>query len=710
MNDSQAHEADPWPPANWAELAPLVDTLLDTPVERRAAMLTTVSGGDPALRATLERLVEECERDMPLLDRPATEQFEELLVDETETPLPELLGGRYQIAREVGRGGMARVYLARDLKHARDVAVKVIRPDLAASLGRQRFLDEIAIAASLRHPNIVPLYDSGDADGVLYFVMPYEEGPSLRTRLSAGDVMPIAECVGTLRDVARALAYAHERGVIHRDIKPDNVMLSGGAAVVTDFGIATAVNAAQGQPSPDAPRPWSTGVGTPDYMAPEQAAGDPSTDHRADIYSLGCLAYELVAGVAPFHSEPRDQMVAAHASVVPASVITRRADVPGSLATLIAECLEKDPAARPQSARDVMRALDTAPAATESKRRRTTVAVVAAAIAIVAALAVWQWPQAASGDTTNNEAMRLYLIAQQKLSQRTQGVSESADLFRQAIALDSNFGKAYAGLSMALALYPNQHGQPVDSIHAQLVTAARRAIAIAPALAVPHVALGIDHGYQYQWDSAATEFQAALRRDRANIEALTQYGRHLRNRGNLREALRQLRIARDLDPKSAVVLSQLSYVFYLDGQLDSARHESRRALDNDPRNRTAVVFGALVFLAMGQPNEARKLIADAPATTPYATYVIAKSGDTATARQLLAKELVEAPTTALGNTRVAYSYLGLGDTASALSALERATVEREIWPVLESYLDPVHDSIRGSARFNALLRAVGLMP
>src|SRR6185369_1659347 len=143
------------------------------------------------------------------------------------------------------------VYLARDIKHARNVAVKVIRPDIAASLGRDRFLREIGIAARLRHPNIVPLYDSGDSDGVLYFVMPYEEGPSLRTRLSGGEALPIAECVSTLRDVARALAHAHEHGVVHRDVKPDNVMLSGGAAVVADFGIAKAIAAAAGGDRPE---------------------------------------------------------------------------------------------------------------------------------------------------------------------------------------------------------------------------------------------------------------------------------------------------------------------------------------------------------------------------------------------------------------------------------------------------------------------------
>jgi serine/threonine protein kinase len=155
--------------------------------------------------------------------------------------LPELLAERYRLGKELGRGGMATVYLARDLKHDRDVAIKVIRSDLSASLGHERFLREIEIAARLRHPNIVPLFDSGEVEGSLFFVMPYEEGQSLRERLRRAGALPIADALSVLRDVARALAHAHERGVVHRDIKPDNVMLSGDAAVVTDFGIAKAV-------------------------------------------------------------------------------------------------------------------------------------------------------------------------------------------------------------------------------------------------------------------------------------------------------------------------------------------------------------------------------------------------------------------------------------------------------------------------------------
>ena len=173
-------------PAHWHELRALVDDVLDAPLPQRAALIVQLCHGDVSWIASLAQMVEDCERELPLLDRPAPEQFAQLLDDEPQLTLPELLGDRYRIEREIGRGGMARVFLADDTKHHRKVAVKVIRPDLAASLGRERFLREIDIAARLQHPNIVPLYDSGDAEGVLYFVMPYEDGPSLRQRLETG--------------------------------------------------------------------------------------------------------------------------------------------------------------------------------------------------------------------------------------------------------------------------------------------------------------------------------------------------------------------------------------------------------------------------------------------------------------------------------------------------------------------------------------------
>ncbi len=379
-------------PDRWAELAPLVDQLLDAPPEQRQALLDQLTGGDRERRGALETLVAECERTMPLLDRPAIERFDEFLGDEPAPVLPEVLGGRYRIERELGRGGMARVYLAQDLKHAREVAVKVIRPELAASLGRDRFLREIGIAARLRHPNIMPLFDSGDVDGLLYFVMPFEPGQSLRARLARDGRLDIADAVSILRDVARALAHAHAHGVVHRDVKPDNVLLSGDAAVVTDFGIAKAVLVAQTESAADRITQVGVAIGTPEYMAPEQGLGDPNVDHRADIYSFGCLAYETLTGKPPFTGTSSYQIVAAQMATPAPPVSATRADLRPALVAMVASCLEKDPAHRPQQASELLAALgDTSsPAATRPRRsRRYLVVAGLLALVLAAALAAW---------------------------------------------------------------------------------------------------------------------------------------------------------------------------------------------------------------------------------------------------------------------------------------------------------------------------------
>ncbi len=354
-------------PPNWDELAPLVDAVLDAPPERRGAIIDELCTGDPRRRNELQEIVNECERESPLLNRPAAEGFAELLGDSSGPDVSGVFGDRYEIRREAGRGGMARVFLARDIKHGRDVAVKIIRNDVARSLGSERFLQEIAIAARLRHPNIVPMYDSGEDDGTLYFVMPYEEGPSLRERMKREPPISLVEKISILRDIARALAYAHERGVVHRDVKPDNVLLSGGAAVVSDFGIAKAVTAAQ----VDAPGGIITQsgvrIGTPAYMAPEQAVGDPATDHRADIYSFGCLAYELFAGKPPFDKMTTHEVIAAHVGAKPIPIREVSTAVPSRIAGLIMRCLEKLPKDRPESAQELLRELE-APESVEGQR------------------------------------------------------------------------------------------------------------------------------------------------------------------------------------------------------------------------------------------------------------------------------------------------------------------------------------------------------
>jgi eukaryotic-like serine/threonine-protein kinase len=277
------------------------------------------------------------------------------------TRLDTALAGRYTIERELGHGGMATVYLARDERHHRMVAVKVMRQDFASMLGAERFLREIRIAANLQHPHILTLIDSGAEEDVLYYVMPFAEGESLRDRLASGPLQA-SEAVRYLHDVFDALAYAHARGVVHRDVKPDNVMISGRHALVVDFGVAKAVSVAKqvqplGGTSHDSLTQIGTSIGTPAYMAPEQAAGDPDVDHRADIYAAGVVAYEMLAGRTPFTGPPQ-LVLAAQISGTPEPITVSAPHTPPAIAALVMRCLEKDPGARFQTADEALAALE----------------------------------------------------------------------------------------------------------------------------------------------------------------------------------------------------------------------------------------------------------------------------------------------------------------------------------------------------------------
>lgn len=244
---------------------------------------------------------------------------------------------------------MATVYLARDRKHDRDVAVKVLKPELAAALGPDRFLREIKIAAQLQHPHILPLHDSGEADGFLYYVMPFVRGESLRERIQKEGELPITEAIKILREVVDALA--HEQGVVHRDIKPDNIMISGRHALVMDFGVAKAVSEATGRQQLTTA---GVALGTPAYMAPEQATADPNTDHRADIYAVGAVAYELLTGRPPFTGTSPQMILAAHVTEQVEPVTKRRDKVSPALESLVMRCLEKKPADRWQSTEEML--------------------------------------------------------------------------------------------------------------------------------------------------------------------------------------------------------------------------------------------------------------------------------------------------------------------------------------------------------------------
>lgn len=267
------------------------------------------------------------------------------------------LANRYRVERELGAGGMATVYLAHDLRHDRKVAVKVLREELSASLGKERFLREIKVAAALQHPHILPLYDSGAADGLLFYVMPYVDGLSLREKLVKEGELPIGDAVRILRDIADALSEAHRHGVVHRDLKPENVMLRGRHALVMDFGVAKALSDATGRQSLTT---LGVALGTPTYMAPEQAVADPHVDHRADLYAFGVVAYELLAARPPFTGTSPQQILAAHVTAAAEPVTTHRV-MPAPLAALVMRCLEKRPADRWQSAEELITRLEAVP-------------------------------------------------------------------------------------------------------------------------------------------------------------------------------------------------------------------------------------------------------------------------------------------------------------------------------------------------------------
>jgi serine/threonine-protein kinase len=272
---------------------------------------------------------------------------------EVTARLSSALSDRYRLGRELGQGGMAIVYLARDLRHDRDVALKVMRPDISSEIGAERFLREIKLAARLAHPHILPLYDSGEAGGLLFYVMPNMEGSSLRERMDRERQLPLGEALRIAREVASALDYAHRHGVVHRDVKPENILLHEGAAMVADFGIGKALSGQGG----GAITQTGIAVGTPAYMSPEQASGDGDVDGRSDLYSLGCVLYEMLAGEQPF-TGPTPQAVITKRFVAPIPMVSHTRDVPDGVDRTVSRALARTPVDRFPSAAEFAAALD----------------------------------------------------------------------------------------------------------------------------------------------------------------------------------------------------------------------------------------------------------------------------------------------------------------------------------------------------------------
>ena len=862
----------------WPEIAPLLDEALELADEDRAAWLDDLRSRSPRLAAELTALLADeaaADREGFLLDRSGAESPRGTVGGpDLSSYLQSALGDAYRIERELGGGGMSRVFLAREQALGRAVVIKVLLPVLAAGLRAERFAREVRVAAAMQHPNVVPLFTTGDAAGLPYYVMPYVSGESLRARLTREGRLPLGDALSILRDVARALAFAHERGVVHRDVKPENVLLAGDAAVVTDFGIAKAL-ATAGTGSGERPErgsardPWTlsavgSAIGTPAYMAPEQAAGDTRVDHRADLYAWGVLAYELLAGAHPFADRATPQeLLSAHLSDTPAPIAYSAPDLSPTLATLVMRCLEKDPARRPESAREILDALAiiatpppggrATPWRVRARAPRAAVAAVAVLLALglvvyvvrrgdrphsavpvraaVPSLAVLPFDDIAgdtadayfgdgiadeiaaalskvgglrvasrtsaaafrashaadvrelgrrlgvttvlegrvrrAGDrmrltvqltsvddgmtlwsdvyerqikdvfqvqdevaqavvgalrarlpnavaapydrrvsspgTTNPEAYDLYLRATYLLERRGSGVAKAVEYFERAIAEDSTFARAYAGLAHALELTPNFAGTPPRAVEQRATEAARRALALDPTLAEAFTALGMTHMYAFRWREADELFRRAVAADPGFAPGGYAYGIYLLRVGRITEAEEPIRRARNADPLSGTASQLLAYVLSLLGRYDESLAESRRAYELD--SSLAVMHSALaaIVLADGRPEEARAL-ARAKLGLPFsgiAAYVLGATGDRAAAA-----EMVRELESRRGEWHVAralsYAYLGLGDTARALVALEASARAGEA-PIM-TLADPMFDPVRRSARFAAAVR------
>jgi len=368
-------------------------------------------------------------------------------VPETPARLQTALADRYRFERSLGSGGMATVYLADDLKHHRKVAVKVLRPELAHALGSERFLLEIETTANLRHPHILPLFDSGEADGFLYYAMPLVEGESLRDRLDREKQLPLDDALRITREVADALVYAHGRGVIHRDLKPENILLEGGHAVLADFGIARAVTVAGGESLTE------TGIiiGTPTYMSPEQAAGNKDLDGRSDQYSLGCVLYEMLAGQPPFTGPTVQSIVHQHLTAEARLVTEIRPSVPADVATALGRALAKSPADRFGSVGELADALRRSPLPAPnrpSSSRPLILGIVTAGVVALVALGV-----------------RMLRTAPEPiaLGRRTQVTLDPGLELQPALSPDGKF-IAYSGSQGVLTVRQVENGVPLKVI------------------------------------------------------------------------------------------------------------------------------------------------------------------------------------------------------------------------------------------------------
>ncbi len=652
--------------------------------------------------------------------------------------LQQVLGATYTIDRELSGGGMSRVFLAEERALGRRVVIKVLAPEIAQELSAERFAREVRLSSQLQHPNIVGILTAGDADGLAYYTMPFVDGESLRSelaRLPAGERLPLTTAADILRDVARALAYAHDHGIVHRDIKPENVLLAFDAAVVADFGIAKATTVARraidSEASATLTRDGVT-LGTPAYMSPEQAAGDPDVDYRADIYSWGILAYELLAGVHPFADRSSVQaLVRAHLTEYPRPLREAATSLPPPLAALVMRCLTKDPAERPESAREILEALaaqgDRVPAL---GARRSTPRLVAIAVVVVTLAfgAIWLFREAnrksetARGTAAPPTAYDAYLRGKVRVSSENRSDNDAAiETLRKAIVADPALAPAYATLARAYAIKAFFFGP--DSQRKQLVedaeVAVEKALSLDPKLGEAYFARGLllwTPGRRFPHEETIRAYRQALAFDSSLDEAHHQLALVYMHIGMFDKAQAELAKALDLNPGNTLARFRLGVLELYRG--DFARAQAVFKSTPLERNPSLWAFQeATVLFRLGRETEAAALIDKFLRDFPQdeggvghsvRAMLLAKTGRRSEAEAAIAKSLE------LGrnfghfhhsayNIASAYALLGMNDKAVAWLQ-DSADNGFPCYPLFAS--DTQLDGLRRDPRFTAMFAAL----
>jgi len=638
----------------------------------------------------------------------------------------EELAPRYTIRRELGRGGMATVLLAHQNAPDRLVAIKVLHTEVAAGFAPDRFLREIQLLATLQHPNILPLYDSGVAGGALYYVMPFVSGESLRERLKRDGALPIHLALRIAGESAAALGFAHRQGVVHRDVKPENILLSDDHVLIADFGIARAV----AQSADERLTSTSVIIGTPAYMSPEQASGDGNLDQRSDIYSLGCVVYEMITGQPPFTGTSYAAVIASRFAKPAPRASSLRADAPRHVDRAIEAALAIAPDDRPQSA-DAFAAMlsgtTPSPRRRGLLRRRWLVRAGGVGVVVIGGLLLlWRNTNVGRAEDTGRQAAvarhttdptthDLYLQGQSSLDTlNVAALRHAEDRFQAALARDSLYAPAWAGLaeahtSLGVGNYASVRPRPEFE---QARIAAMRALALDSSLAEAHAALAVvQMMYDYDWAGAGRSLDRAQRYD-PGFETTYLYRSFLLAwLGKFDEATASSREAVHMSPLSNRFRQDLARDLFLSRHYEDAERELHQALTADSTNGRAMMILGDLLLAEGKPEAAATELERAqrlvPATRVAAFRVAAYAG---AGRSREARALVDSLMQLSDHAFVpaldlAIAWAGLRDKDQALTWLGRAYDDRTLRPFIR---EPVFDFLNGEPGYRALFRRLGL--